>query len=84
MRMTVTFYNISMYFYNKNVLEYAQIVQNGMESKIPYVESNFTVYSIVNGMFSHFVFDLYFGVWNVDSENETFKKSFFVKSFSYL
>ena len=29
-----------MYFYNKNILEYAQITRNGTESKIPYIESH--------------------------------------------
>ena len=36
--MDEAFYNISMYLYNKNVLEYAQIARNEMESKIPYIE----------------------------------------------
>ena len=40
MRMEEAFYNISMYLYNKNILEYAQIVWNGTESKIPYIESH--------------------------------------------
>ena len=34
------FYNIFMYLYNKNILEYAQIAQNGTESKIPFIESH--------------------------------------------
>ena len=37
MRMEEAFYNISMYLYNKNVLEYAQIARNETESKIPYI-----------------------------------------------
>ena len=32
MRMEEAFYNISMYLYNKDVLEYAQIAQNETES----------------------------------------------------
>ena len=36
--MEEAFYNISMYLYNKNVLEYAQIAQNETESKIPYTK----------------------------------------------
>ena len=38
MRTDEAFYNISMYLYNKNVLEYAQIARNETESKIPYIE----------------------------------------------
>ena len=33
-----------MYLYNKNVLEYAQIARNEMESKIPYIEGRSNVY----------------------------------------
>ena len=40
MRMEEAFYNISMYLYNKNILEYAQIARNETESKIPYIESH--------------------------------------------
>ena len=40
MRMEEAFYNISMYLYNKNILEYAQIAWNGTVSKIPYIESH--------------------------------------------
>ena len=32
MRMEEAFYNISMYLYNKNILEYAQFALNGTES----------------------------------------------------
>ena len=39
-RMEEAFYNISMYLHNKNILEYAQIAQNGTEYKIPYIESH--------------------------------------------
>ena len=38
MRTEEAFYNISMYLYNKNVLEYAQIARNETESRIPYIE----------------------------------------------
>ena len=38
MRTDEAFYNISMFLYNKNVLEYAQIARNETESKIPYIE----------------------------------------------
>ena len=38
MRMDNALYNISMYLYNKNILEYAQIAWNETESKIPYSE----------------------------------------------
>ena len=44
MRMEEAFYNISMYSYNKNILEYADIAQNGTESKIPYIESHSYAY----------------------------------------
>ena len=40
------FFNISMYLYKKNILEYAKIAQNEMESKIPYIESH-SINSIV-------------------------------------
>ena len=38
MRMEEAFYNIYMYLYNKNVLEYAQIAQSGPESMIRDIE----------------------------------------------
>ena len=40
MRMAEAFYNISTYSYNKNVLEYVQIVRDRTESNIPYIESH--------------------------------------------
>ena len=43
MRMEETLYNISMFLHNKDVLEYAQITQNEMESKIPYIEGHSTM-----------------------------------------
>ena len=46
MRMEDAFFNISMYLYKKNILEYAKIAQNEMESKIPYIESH-SINSIV-------------------------------------
>ena len=36
--MEEAFYNISMYLYNKNVLEYAHIARNETESEIPYIK----------------------------------------------
>ena len=47
MRTDEAFYNISMYLYNKNVLEYAQIARNETESKIPYIEGCSTVYILL-------------------------------------
>ena len=38
MRTTEAFYNIFMYLYNKNILEYGKIAWNGTESKIPDTE----------------------------------------------
>ena len=38
MRTAEAFYNIFMYFYNKNILEYGQIARNGTESMIPDTE----------------------------------------------
>ena len=46
--MEDAFYNISMYLYNKNLLDkldYAQIVQYGTESKIPHIESHSIIYA---------------------------------------
>ena len=45
MRMEEAFYNISMYLYNKNILEYAQIVWNGTESMITfkYIDSHSSI-----------------------------------------
>ena len=40
MRMEEAFYNIFMYLYNKNVLEYTQIARNETESMIPYIKSH--------------------------------------------
>ena len=40
MRMEEAFYNIFIYLYNKNILEYAQFARNGTESEIPYIESH--------------------------------------------
>ena len=42
--MEEAFYNIFMYLYNKNVLEYAQIARNETESRIPYIEGCSTTY----------------------------------------
>ena len=36
--MDERFYNIFMYLYNKNILEYGQIARNGTESMIPDTE----------------------------------------------
>ena len=38
MRMEEAFYNIYMYLYNKNVLEYAQIARSGPKSMIRNIE----------------------------------------------
>ena len=51
MRMEEAFYNISMYLYNKNVLEYARIARNETESKIPYIEGCSTIYGIMGVIF---------------------------------
>ena len=40
MRMEEAFYNIYMYLYNKNVLEYAQIARSGPKSMIHNIEGN--------------------------------------------
>ena len=44
MRMEEAFYNISMYLYNKNVLEYAQIARSGPKSMIRNIEGSSTKY----------------------------------------
>ena len=44
MRTDEAFYNIFMYLYNKNVLEYAQIARNETESRIPYIEGCSTIH----------------------------------------
>ena len=51
MRTDEAFYNISMYLYNKNVLEYAQIARNETESKIPYIEGCSKIYTNENLVF---------------------------------
>ena len=43
MRMEEAFYNISMYLYNKNVLEYAQIARSGPKSMILTIEGSSTI-----------------------------------------
>ena len=40
MRMEEAFYNIYMYLYNKNVLEYAQIARSGPKSMICNIEGS--------------------------------------------
>ena len=40
MRTAEAFYNIFMHLYNKNILEYGQIVRNGTESMIPDTEGH--------------------------------------------
>ena len=47
MRMKEAFFNISMYLYNKNVLEYAQIARSGPKSMIRNIEGRST--SFVTG-----------------------------------
>ena len=49
--MEEAFYNISMYFYNKNVLEYDQIARSGHKPIIRDIEGFSTLYSI-----SHIVY----------------------------
>ena len=44
MRNTEAFYNIFMYLYNKNILEYGQIDWNGTESMIPDTEGRSNSY----------------------------------------
>ena len=46
MRTAEAFYNIFMYLYNKNVLEYGQIARNGTESMIPDTEGRSNAYTI--------------------------------------
>ncbi len=46
MRMEEPFYNISMYLYNKNVLEYAQIARSGPKSMIRDIEGLSNVYTL--------------------------------------
>ena len=43
MRMEEAFYNISMYLYNKNALEYAQIARSGPKSMIRNIEGSSNV-----------------------------------------
>ena len=45
MRMEEAFYIISMYLYNKNVLEYAQIARSGPKSMICNIEGRFKNYT---------------------------------------
>ena len=44
MRMEEAFYNIYMYLYNRNVLEYAQIARSGPKSMIRDIESLSNMY----------------------------------------
>ena len=44
MRMEEAFYNIYMYLYNKNVLEYAQIARSGPKSMIRNIEGRSTIH----------------------------------------
>ena len=43
--MEEAFYNISMYLYNKNVLEYAQIALSGPKSMIRDIEGHSSMFS---------------------------------------
>ena len=47
MRMEEAFYNIYMYLYNKNVLEYAQIARSGPKSMIRNIEGSSNMHSIM-------------------------------------
>ena len=49
MRMAEAFYNIFMYLYNKNILEYGQIARNGTESMIPDTEGRSINYRDFSG-----------------------------------
>ena len=51
--MEEAFYNSSMYLYNKNVLEYAQIARNETESKIPYIEGCSSKYKLFRTVRRH-------------------------------
>ena len=44
MRMDEAFYNLFMYLYNKNVLEYAQIARSGPKSMIRNIEGHSIIY----------------------------------------
>ena len=44
MRMEEAFYNISMYLYNKNVLEYAQIARSGPKSMLRNIEDRSRIF----------------------------------------
>ena len=46
MRMDEAFYNLLMYLYNKNVLEYAQIARSGLKSMIRDIEGLSNTYAI--------------------------------------
>ena len=46
MRTDEAFYNIFMYLYNKNVLEYAQIARNETESRILCIEGCSKIYIV--------------------------------------
>ena len=50
MRMEEAFYNIYMYLYNKNVLEYAQISRSGPKSMIRNIEGSSNIKSKVGYM----------------------------------
>ncbi len=50
MRMEEAFYNISMYLYNKNVLEYAQIARSGPKSMIRNIEGCSNTDIIINNV----------------------------------
>ena len=53
MRMEEAFYNIYMYLYNKNVLEYAQIARSGPKSMIRNIEGRSTKYRNYKTIFTH-------------------------------
>ena len=51
MRTAEAFYNIFMYLYNKNILEYAQIARSGPKSMFPNIEgpsNKYKIYRIIN------------------------------------
>ena len=47
MRMEEAFHKISMYLYNKNVLEYAQIARSGPKSMIRNIEGHSNSYLVM-------------------------------------
>ena len=55
MRMEEAFYNIYMYLYNKNVLEYAQIARSGPKSMIRNIEGSSKNHPMYKSKFLDFI-----------------------------